>query len=278
MNLDFEVVGNGTSDVIFGSIAGHNEGSIKHGTLNGTLNMIDVNGAGVTYENTAYIENTASNLKITQSSDQYGINLLIAGITVLNTGSLHKCINLGKIETTDMAEKGVYVYAGGVVAINYRRIDICKFAGEIKVTTKFTLVRAGGICALSEYLNQTMEPSLDECASSGKIDISFENTSSIGYVGGIIGEVSNYTGIEKSFTITEITSTESENILMICGICGLWSGSYTFDSNAYLAVAPAQHGIGARNIFGEYIYLDDVAGLFNAYNTIDEIKALEIYW
>lgn len=279
LNLDLEVQGNGLSDVIFGGYVGRNESSIQDGELTGQLILNEVNGAGVCYENVTSVDNILSNIDIIQTSNQPGVSLLLGGISVLNTYCIASCTVSGKLSTENLTEFGAYTTVGGICAINYNVIDSCKFSGEINVNTSMTVVRTGGICSISRYYVQDTDPTISKCAAVGKINVTFTNSNAQGYIGGIIGEVSSYTFLEKSFSTMDIKTSTSEDILIICGLVGKWDGGDSFENNAYLKTDVAPHGISVYNIFfNNYQYYDSGDGMFRGYDTLDEIKALEIYW
>ena len=89
--LDLNAKGNKTTDVLFGGIAGNNDGTIENATVEGQVNLDHINGASIVCENAKDIKNSQSSLNIYQTTEISNASLMICGIAVVNTGDIDSC-------------------------------------------------------------------------------------------------------------------------------------------------------------------------------------------
>ena len=272
------IIGNGTSSIAFGGFASTNSGTIKSCEINGAINLDEIDGASTAYTNTGIIDSIINNASVKQTSNAFNVVVGIAGICLINDGTVSNAINNGRVEIVATNTKGVYINIGGIVCVNHAEINRCKNNGEVAGDCQLSQFAIGGITAYSEP--NTSEARIENCASIGKITMATVDTRTNGYMGGISGEVSNLHLI-NSFSIADIDVTGTFSSIYAAGLVGAWYPSYELQNNAYLATEKVPHGIylyETQYIWSQLVPYDRGDGMFEKYETISEIEQLEIYW
>ena len=279
---NIDVIGNGNSDVVYGAVA-NNKSTIEYITIDCNANLSEVNGANVSYLNQGSIENAVNNGKVIQTSNAYNCDLLVSSIAVENYGTIKNCQNNGELEIDAINESGVYSRIGGIACTNTKLIEHCKNTGKIICNAKYTVFVLGGISAIGDRYYQDELPTYKECASCGDVEISVEDSRSMGYIGGIVGGYDNYGYIDfvDNYSIMDVNTIGEYNLLLIGGMAGLWPSNGTLANNAYLFTTTVLHGIYVRRnyiIEVKYEAYDSGDGMFAGYTKKEDIEKLEIYW
>ena len=279
-NLELEVIGNGTSSIVFAGICGINDETIQNVELLGSVKGTEVQIAGVANSNLGEIDSITSALQIKHVSSVEYAKSLAAGIATENYGSISNAIVSGNIEVENLNENGSNMFVGGICTYNAAVITNSKFNSNINIVTAYVALRAGGICAQSEYdyINLAIAPAITNCASVGAINVSYEDTRSFGYIGGIVGESQTYLESAKSFSTTTIALPNITADFKAAGLIGILNGNLAMDECAYIKSSSILYGLCTTTMFGGYKYYERADGVFEYYTTEDEIKALEIYW
>ena len=214
-----------SGDLHIGGITGYNDPSIGETIKNVTTNT------SMTFSSILYSNNSGN------SATMFGYSLLrIGGACSHNKGTIENCNINNQVEATYTYKGGDFsggeVYAGGFVQQNEGTISNCKASGSITVSsTNFRISNIGGFVVHNEaskninncYANVDITSNstalnTDEiggfvaknsgtivsCYASGDI-----TTSSIGEVGGFVGQNQSSGTISKSFCTGNITMNNS---------------------------------------------------------------------
>lgn len=222
--------------------------TIKNLTVEGEIiNAEGMVGGICGVNNGATIENCCNNVNIIAvkavvSEPDY--MLVVGGISGMDTGSINKCKNEGKLKISNQSENNdANIFLGGITGMSPGNISECYNIGDLEISNgndKYANYSLGGICG---YINWS---TVKNCYNQGVIKDNISQTSGVVYIGGIIGwnQGLSYSpfpyGIEYCYNTGNFELNENSTS-KVGGICGWLTDGAKIKSNYYLT----QKGINA---------------------------------
>lgn len=292
------------SDVAVSGFVGVNNGNVQNCKFEeGNLSANEVDLAGIVCKNTE-IGNVlgCKNYEIlSQTSEIDGWSPNVAGIVLLNYGSIKNSINYGNlsvVSNNSQEEASGKVFVGGIVSQNFGALEKCLNKSDLKAHSQNLIVYCGGVTAYS-YSSTEEENSftsqIENCGENGKIDAKSENGKV--FCGGFSGFL--YGSISNCFSLCNFTNDfeQDKNCAgTFIGSCYLQletlnSGELFFvaSNNYVLMKGNASYQVGAMIIANETDFFGykkgDNYGASNIYSfyvsnisSSDLMEQLEIYW
>lgn len=223
---------------------GRSTGTIQNFQLEGTVITrggisAPLSGA-VVAENMGKIQDVQvlATLSIAESSTT---QTKVGGIAGSNTGEILNCTVLEDSSLTSFA------YVGGIAATNSGTISGCTSYADLQLSTPYTAVYMGGICAYNSGGTIVNSQNMG--------DLSFDmGTSTIStYIGGIVGQTSGTSVLKNASNSGNISITFAYTpSLRIGGIAGELSSSSTAE-NCYHSGVYTQNGTSSSALVGTLV-------------------------
>ena len=294
VKLDLNIQTNGTGECFVSGIAGENNDTIRNSIIleNSNITTIDADTAGIASSNTpkGKIFNCKNYANISQLSELIEWSPTIAGITLTNYGSINSSNNFGTltVNSTNNEDNSPHnIFVGGISANNFGSISKCLNKGDITTTSLKLITYAGGIIGYSSYWsenNQTYYPVIDNCGSTGILNISTENDNILAFAGGIGGSF-QYGEILDCYSLTEFTHTANSEkyffgLLLGSSYLDIWFNNiFLSPSNNYLEYSDnVESHIGALINGNSIISIGVNLNEGITVTTEEQIKLQEIYF
>ena len=294
VQFDCEIITTGNGECFASGIVGINDGTIRNTIFDNnsglTSNEADLAGIAITNNKTGKIVGCQNLAPIHQSSEIDEWSPTIAGIVITNYGTIDNCINKGNLSvssTNDRTTAQGNIFVGGISANNFGTISKCLNKGDITTTSLRLITYAGGIVGYSSYWteNETVYyPLLNNCGTTGTINISTSNENVFAFAGGIGGSC-QYGDIIDCYSLSNFTNMATEDkyffgLLLGSSYLDVWFNNiYLSVSNNYLTYTDTvEHHIGSlingSSIVSTGIDLNDGITV----TTAEQLKLQEIYF
>lgn len=284
---NLNLVGSSDINATFGAISGKNNSTFQikncYTAIGGSLTTNTIDIGGIVGENAGQIISCTNNATISQTTNYENWSPNVAGIAFTNNGYIENCINKGNIvvnHTLETVTTNISCYVGGISASNYGTIYHSKNEGNITVTAHGVQMFVGGIASLN-YTTSNYIPLISESGSLCEITINNSGEQNQ-FLGGIVGYVGTDTmitpQIEKCFTDVKVSDSNTETTnSYIGGIIGFILTGYS-NYNYYVGNGD-YYGIGGYATIGPPVRPTSDSGLGTTrVNTLEELKATEVYW
>ena len=287
VRVNIEISKSGTKDAAFSPFASVNNGTITNceTEIGSSITAENVDVCGIAAENYSEITSSKNYSSISQTSTLAEWSPNVAGISLLNQGTISDCVNFGELSAiNEMSAESATIFVGGICAINYAVISHTKNLANIIASTNDSVIVAGGISAFCRIANYDDNPTIESCGTEGDFDVSKNSDSAYIFCGGIAGAMRGT--LLNSYSLSTFkngsdTSTRNQTGL----IFGLSYGSVSMEgiivylniSSVYcMSVENVSKTLSVVNINGAY-YTDGVLNADITACTKEEIESTEIY-
>ena len=286
----------GETNAYLSGIVGVNKGSITNSkTLEAKFEADTVDLSGIAGENYGTISACENNTELDQiSSKEWHPNC--AGISMQNYSVIDTCVNNAKIsskstrETAD-EEQEFYVYAGGVVCNNYKKILNSRNYGMIFAEGHVSVVFAAGIAALNVlddnysfeiqvqngYQRKFVVCEIDKSKSTGNIYA--RSKKSAVYAGGISAVNNaqvNYSGFEGVIDADTNSDVTNEVVVFAGGVVG--SNNHALLQNCYAKVEFENKPAEVESVVKAYgAVVGFIGNSKNYYQFVERVELAEAY-
>ena len=298
IDFDAEINSSTTADNSASFVTISNYGIISNCNVKETAKLktinVDVGGMCCVNYADAEISSCENNAEISQSTENDGWSPNVAGISVVNFGSISNSINNGKLncEHSTQTKANSSIFVGGIVAQNFDLINHCKNNSDISVKSKVISIHAGGITSYSAVQNGSVTK-LSGCASITHFDITKEDDTVFAYCGGLAGYMSGSSvylvgEILDCYSCCEfeqIYSQEKQNMFAL--MVGASSGQAYFGNiNIFLQISNIHCLLSEKSdkplaiVYTSmgYSYVETLNADITIHSDITEIEQLDIYW
>lgn len=289
--LNINATSENQGETFVSGCVGENYGTISGFQLaqnsNITSSNIDICGVATNNNKNAIISSCKNYATLSQTSDLSDWSPNVAGINILNHGSITNCTNFAELSvqsTFEQQSTQSVGYVAGISAVNYAKIQHCLSKGDLTIKTKNLSIYAGGICAFSSnniISNTEMIYSyILNCGVDCNIDAMVENENVVSFVGGISGFC--YGFVEDCYSLATFTNAYNQNRnftgLLVGGVYLSYNIIYITVTNDYVLAqenVPYTVGCGVYNAY--YVQITSVNGI-NSMTAREQIESTEVYW
>ena len=174
-DLDINITKSSEKEASFSVFSNINNGTIENcQTSNGSeVVSQNVDVCGICTENNNQIISSKNYSSITQMSTLEKWSPNVAGISLINNGTISKCLNYGELTAkSEVSASEATVFVGGICATNYALISESKNVADINAKSEDSTIVAGGICAFCTISSFDGNPTIDRCGTEGEFSIS----------------------------------------------------------------------------------------------------------